>query len=50
MTATALTCTVASGGCTALGSVPIAAGSFVDLSITGASGTVAGVWTSISCN
>ena len=48
---TALTCTVSPGApCTALGSVPVPAGSFVDLSISGATGTAAGVWTALTCN
>ncbi len=51
MTDTALSCTPSSSGsCPALGSVSIPAGSFVDLRISGASGTVAGVWTSLTCN
>ncbi|HKO17971.1 MAG TPA: DNRLRE domain-containing protein [Acidobacteriaceae bacterium] len=48
---TALTCSAASGAsCTSSGNVSIAAGSFVDFSITGASGTPAGVWTALQCN
>ena len=47
---TALTCTPSTGSCPALGAVSIPAGSFVDLHITGASSTVAGVWTSLTCN
>jgi hypothetical protein len=47
---TALFCSPSAGSCPALGSVAIPAGSFVDLHITGASGTVAGVWTSLTCN
>jgi hypothetical protein len=49
---TALTCapSTSTGSCTALGSVAISAGTFVDLHITGASNTVAGVWTSLTCN
>jgi len=46
----ALTCQPSAGSCPALGSVSIPAGSFVDLHITGASSTVAGVWTSLQCN
>ena len=46
-----LSCVAASGGsCTATGSVTIAAGSFVDLQMVGANGTVAGVWTALACN
>jgi hypothetical protein len=50
MADTALSCAPSSGACTAVASVSIPAGSFVDLSITGSSGTVAGVWTSLTCN
>ncbi len=51
MTNTAMACQAASGGsCTVTGSVAIAAGSFVDLSVAGASGTSAGVWTAVACN
>jgi hypothetical protein len=51
MANTALVCSVGSGSsCTMNGSVAIPAGSFVDFSITGASGTPAGVWTALQCN
>jgi hypothetical protein len=51
MSATALSCAPASGAsCSATGSIAIPAGSFVDLQISGASGTSAGVWTSVTCN
>jgi hypothetical protein len=51
MANTALACAPStSGSCPALGSVSIPAGSFVDIHISGASGTVAGVWTSLTCN
>jgi hypothetical protein len=51
MADTTLSCTPSStGSCPALASVSIPAGSFVDLRISGASGTVAGVWTSLTCN
>jgi hypothetical protein len=30
--------------------VAVAAGSFVDLSVSGASGTAAGVWTALGCS
>jgi hypothetical protein len=51
MTDTALPCSVVSGGsCTATGSVAVAAGNFVDLSVTGASGTGASVWTALACD
>jgi hypothetical protein len=50
MTDTALTCSPGtSGSCPALGSVVIPAGNFLDLRIDGASGTVAGVWTAVTC-
>lgn len=47
---TTFSCTPSAGTCPALGSVSIPAGSFVDLRIDNASGTVAGVWTSLTCN
>ncbi|HZQ44112.1 MAG TPA: DNRLRE domain-containing protein [Acidobacteriaceae bacterium] len=50
MADTALSCAPSSGVCTALSSVSIPAGSFVDIHITGSSGTTAGVWTSLTCN
>ena len=51
MADTALTCTAAAGGtCSVTGSVAVAAGSFVDLSVTGANATAAGVWTAVECN
>lgn len=51
MANTALACSAAANSsCTATGSVAIVPGSFVDLSITGASGTLAGVWTALTCN
>jgi len=51
MADTALVCTASPGvACTISGSVTVAAGSFVDLSITSASGTAAGVWTALACN
>jgi hypothetical protein len=51
MVATGLSCAAASGGsCTATGSETVAAGNFVDLSVSGASGTGAGVWTAVACN
>jgi hypothetical protein len=36
--------------CTVSGSVTIPAGTFVDLNMTGASGTAAGVWTALACD
>jgi hypothetical protein len=51
MADTALSCSANSGAsCNASGSVSIAAGSFVDFSITGASATPADVWTALQCN
>jgi hypothetical protein len=51
MADTALTCSVAPGSaCTATGNVTVPAGEFVDLRVTGASGTAAGVWTALVCN
>ena len=51
MVDTALVCTASPGvACIASGSVTVSAGSFVDLNITGASGTTAGVWTALACN
>jgi hypothetical protein len=51
MADTALTCSVAPGsGCTATGNVTVGAGEFVDLRVSGASGTAAGVWTALTCN
>jgi hypothetical protein len=51
MADTGLSCSVASGGsCTMTGNVAVAAGSFIDFSVTGASGTPAGVWTALACD
>lgn len=51
MVDTALSCVAASGGsCSVTGSVAVAGGSFLDLSVSGPSGTPAGVWTAVSCN
>ncbi len=51
MAPTGLVCAASPGvACTASGSVTIPAGSFVDLGISGASGTAAGVWTALTCN
>ncbi len=45
-----LSCSVsANGSCTATGNVAVAAGTFVDLNITGANGTAAPVWTALNC-
>jgi hypothetical protein len=51
MADTALTCSVSTGSaCTATGNVTVPAGEFVDLRVSGASGTLAGVWTALVCN
>ena len=51
MADTALVCSVGSGvGCTVSGNVKVAAGNFVDFSVSGASGTAAGVWMALACN
>jgi hypothetical protein len=51
MADTALSCTAAAGGsCTVAGSVVVAAGSFVDLSVSGANGAAAAVWTAVGCS
>jgi len=50
MANTALTCAPATNNsCTSTGSVAVAAGNFLDLEITGASGTSSGVWTAVQC-
>jgi collagen type VII alpha len=50
MVDTALTCSPATNGsCTALGSVAIAAGQFMDFRVDLASGVTAGVWTALQC-
>lgn len=50
MADTPLACTASPGvPCSATGSVILPSGSFVDLSITGANGTAAGVWTALTC-
>jgi hypothetical protein len=51
MANTTLSCSVASGSaCTVSGNVTVAAGDFVDYSVSGASGTAAGVWMALTCN
>jgi len=51
MADTALSCTPStSGSCPATGSVTIPAGNFIDFRFDNASGTTAGVWTSLECN
>ncbi len=51
MADTALKCSVAPGlACTASGDVTVAAGNFVDFSVSGASGNEAGVWMALTCN
>jgi hypothetical protein len=50
MANTALSCSPATNGsCTASGAVAIPAGGFIDFEFSGASGTAAGVWTSLQC-
>lgn len=47
---TALSCSVTTNGsCTTSGSVVIPPGSFIDFEFSPASGTAAGVWTSLQC-
>jgi hypothetical protein len=47
---TALSCSpTTNGSCKVLGSVAIGAGEFIDLRFDSASGTTAGVWTSLQC-
>ena len=51
MADTTMGCAAASGGsCRVTGSVAVAAGSFLDLSVSGANGTAAGVWTAVGCS
>jgi hypothetical protein len=51
MANTTMACLVTSGSaCTVTGSVAVGAGNFVDLSVSGASGTAAGVWMALGCN
>jgi hypothetical protein len=52
MTDTALVCSsVAKGAsCSVTGSVPVSAGSFIDLIVSGADNNPAAVWTALSCN
>jgi collagen type VII alpha len=50
MANTTLSCSPATNGsCTASGAVTIPAGGFIDLVVSAASGTTAGVWTSLQC-
>ena len=50
MSNTALACSVSTNSsCTSTGAVTIPAGEFIDLEISSASGTAAGVWTSLKC-
>jgi hypothetical protein len=50
MANTALSCQVSTNSsCTSTGSVTVTAGQFVDVTITSASGTSAGVWTALQC-
>jgi hypothetical protein len=47
---TALSCTITTNAsCKVLGSAVIGAGEFIDLRMNAASGTTAGVWTSLQC-
>lgn len=50
MTDTVLACTPTGGTCSVAGAVSIPSGSFVDLRIDYSSGSVAGVWTALTCN
>jgi hypothetical protein len=51
MANTTLACSVTSGtACTASGNVTVTPGNFVDFSVSGASGTAAGVWMALMCN
>jgi hypothetical protein len=51
MADTTMACSATSGSqCIATGSVAVVAGNFVDLQVTGASGTAAGVWMALGCN
>ncbi|WP_353071674.1 hypothetical protein [Tunturiibacter gelidiferens] len=51
MANTSLVCSVAPGGsCTQEGNVTVAAGNFVDFTVTGASGTATGMWMALACN
>jgi hypothetical protein len=51
MADTTMACSVTLGAqCIATGSVAVTAGNFVDLQVTGASGTAAGVWMALACN
>ncbi len=52
LTDTALVCSAVANAtsCMQTGSVAVPQGSFLDISISGASGTAAGVWTAVSCN
>jgi hypothetical protein len=51
MADTTMACSVTSGSaCTVTGSVAVAAGNFVDLRVSGAGGTAAGVWMALGCN
>ena len=51
LTPTTISCTPApNGSCTASGPVAIPAGNFIDFSFSHASGTTAGIWTSLQCS
>jgi hypothetical protein len=51
MANTAMACSATSdSSCTVTGSVAVAAGSFVDFTVSGTGGTALGVWTALACN
>jgi hypothetical protein len=51
MADTSLSCKAISGGsCSVTGSVPVAAGSFVDFEVSNANGTPGAVWMALACN
>ena len=51
MADTALSCSVATGqSCTSTGTVPVAAGSFLDLGVYHPDSNPSGVWVAVSCN
>jgi hypothetical protein len=51
MANTPLACSVTPGSsCTVSGNVTVAAGHFVDYNVSGASGSLLGVWTALACN
>ena len=51
MTGTTLSCSASSqNSCSSTGAISIAAGEFLDLQISGSSGTAVGVWTAVECD